>query len=120
MSERGMILALQRIHDDPGFTDRVGEDPEGTLGLYDLSEDECNNLIGAVKNKDGATIRRMASEAGIDWKAGHIGVGAVDEQEDSARGGDAKGMQRPNALTGDGYEGVIPGRPAGTSARDRV
>ena len=115
MSERGLILALQRIHDDPGFTDRVAEDPQGTLGIYDLSEEECNTLIGAVQNRDGATIRRMASNVGIDWQSGHIGgVGALDEGEVSTEGAASTGGQRPNALTGDGYEGVMPQRPAGT------
>lgn len=115
MSERGMILALQRIHDDPGFTDLVAEDPQGTLGLYDLSDDECNTLIQAVQNRDGATIRRMASNVGIDWRAGHIGgVGALDEQEVSTEGTTSTSGSRPNALTGDGYEGVMPQRPAGS------
>ena len=119
MSERGMILALQRIHDDPGFTDRVAEDPQGTLELYDLSEDECNTLIGAVKNHDDAAIRQMASGVGIDWKAGHIGgLGALDKQEVSTEGGAKEvggiGTSGPNAFSGDGYEGVMPERAAGT------
>lgn len=115
MSERGMVLALQRIHDDPGFTDRVAEDPEGTLGLYDLDETECNTLINAVKNDDHDTIRRMASSVGIDWTADHIGgIGALGEQEVSIESTQTRRVDGPSAFTGDGYEGVMPERPAGT------
>src|SRR5687768_16968399 len=113
MSERGLLLALQRIHDDPGFTDRVAEDPENTIGLYDLDQEECDALIGAVKNRDSAAIRRMASQAGIDWTAGHIGgAGALDRQEVSIEESKKVGIQGPGALPGDGYEGVTPVRPA--------
>jgi hypothetical protein len=115
MSERGLLLALQRIHDDPGFTDRVAEDPEGTLGLYDLDQEECDALISAVTNRDSATIRRMASQAGIDWTAGHIGgAGALDQQEVSVEETKSRGIEGPGALPGDAYEGVTPTRPAGT------
>jgi len=109
MSERGLILALQRIHDDPGFTDRVAEDPENTLGLYDLDQEECDSLIQAVTNRDDRTIRQMASNVGLDWKADHIGgVGAYSEE--TGADGVTRGVNRPNAITGDGYEGVMPGR----------
>ncbi len=115
MSERGMILALQRLHDDPGFTDMVKTDPESTLGIYDLDETECNTLVGAVKSEDISAIRQMASGVGIDWKADHIGgVGAVDERESSLERGSSTDSNMPNALSGDGYEGVKPMRPAGT------
>src|SRR5688500_2581637 len=115
MSERGLILALQRIHDDPGFTDRVAENPESTLGIYDLDEDECNTLIDAVKKRDAMAIRGLATKVGIDWTAGHIGgIGALDESEVSTERAARPGIQGPGALTGDGYEGVTPGRAAGT------
>jgi hypothetical protein len=113
MSERGMILALQRIHDDPGFTDRVNEDPQNTLGIYDLDQEECDRLINAVTNRDNRAIRQMASGVGIDWRADHIGgVGALDEQEVSTEGAVNTGIKGPGALPGDGYEGVMPERPA--------
>jgi hypothetical protein len=113
MSERGMLLALQRIHEDPGFTDRVAEDPDNTLGLYDLDQEECDRLIGAIKNRDNAAIRQMASTAGLDWTAEHIGgVGTmIDENADVVTRGSVGG---PGALPGDGYEGVNPVRPPGT------
>lgn len=115
MSERGMILALQRIHDDPGFTDRVSEDPQNTLGIYDLDESECDTLINAVKNRDGATIRRMASNVGIDWTADHIaGPGALDEKDVSTEGAVNTGIKGPDTLPGDGYDGVVPHHIPGT------
>ena len=115
MSDRGLILALQRIHDDPGFTDRVAEDPESTLGIYDLDEDECNTLIDAVKKRDAMAIRGLATKAGIDWTADHIGgIGALDESEVSTEGARKPGIQGPGSLAGDGYDGVMPNRPAGT------
>jgi hypothetical protein len=114
MSERGLLLALQRIHDDPGFTDRVDTDPEGTLGLYDLDQQECDTLIAAVKNDDHAAIRQMAERVGVDWTADHIGgIGALSHEEtsiDEAGGGRSEGS---GALPGDGYEGVMPVRPPG-------
>ena len=111
MSERGLILALQRIHDDPGFTDRVSEDPENTLGLYDLDQAECDRLTNAIKNRDNRAIRQMASSIGIDWKSDHIGgVGALDEHEVNTEGAANVGIQGPGALPGDGYEGAMPDR----------
>ncbi len=115
MSERGLILALQRIHDDPGFTDRVSENPESTLGIYDLDEEECRTLIEAVKKRDGIAIRGLATKAGIDWTAGHIGgIGALDDADVSTEGAVKPGIQGLGAMSGDGYEGVQPTRPAGT------
>lgn len=114
MSERGLVLALQRIHDDPGFTDRVDEDPDGTLGIYDLDETERTSLVSAVKNDDHATIRQMASQVGIDWTAAHIGgVGAINQQDAEAERGDGSLRGGPGAIPGDGYEGVMPTRPPG-------
>ena len=137
MSERGMILALQRIHDDPGFTERVAQDPEGTLGIYDLDETECNTLINAVKSNDTSAIQQMATTVGIDWHGGVItGVGALSDNEvsmeasppptgamapsgvtETAPGSDtsvSSNTHGTGALPGDGYEGVKPARPAGT------
>jgi hypothetical protein len=111
MSERGLLLALQRIHDDPGFTDRVDTDPEGTIGLYDLDQQECDTLIAAVKNDDHAAIRQMAERVGVDWTADHIGgIGALSPEETGIDGTRSEG---PGALPGDGYEGVMSVRPPG-------
>src|SRR5690349_18529832 len=91
MSERGLLLALQRLHDDPGFVDLVAADPQNTLGLYDLDEAECDTLIKAVTNKDEDTIRQMATAVGIDWTADHIsGAGSLypadaDDADNPAR-----------------------------------
>ena len=115
MSERGLILALQRLHDDPGFVDMVRQDSESTLGIYDLDETECNTLIGAVQSGDTNTMRQMAERVGIDWTSDHIsGIGSLDESEVSTEGAAKLGIQGPGALPGDGYEGVQPTRPAGT------
>ena len=115
MSERGLILALQRLHDDPGFVDLVRQDSQSTLGIYDLDETECQTLIQAINNDDRNTIQQMASGVGIDWTSGHIGgVGALGEQEVSLEQRPSLGIQGPGALSGDGYEGVMPERTAGT------
>jgi hypothetical protein len=115
MSERGLILALQRLHDDPGFVDRVREDSESSLGIYDLDETECQTLIQAINNNDRNTIHQMASQVGIDWTAEHIGgVGALDEREVSLEQQPSPGIQGTGALPGDGYEGVMPTRTTGT------
>jgi hypothetical protein len=94
MSERGLILALQRLHDDPGFWERAVQDPQSTLGLYDLDEAERQTLFRAVQTRDAGAIRQMAAKVGIDWTADHIAG--------------------PGALPGDGYEGVRPQQVAGT------
>jgi hypothetical protein len=105
-----MLLALQRLHDDPGFVDMVQRDPENTLGIYDLDETECRTLIDAVVQGDNATLQQMATGAGLDWGSTHIGgVGALDDREVSVEGRSAGGIHGPNAMTGDGYEGVVPG-----------
>jgi hypothetical protein len=110
MSDRGMLLALQRLHDDPGFADMVQRDPENTLGIYDLDETECQTLISAVQQGDNATLQQMAAKAGVDWGSTHIsGPGALDENDVSIEGSSGVGIRGPNALTGDGYEGVSPG-----------
>ena len=120
MSERGLILALQRIHDDPGFTDLVAQDPQGTLGIYDLDETECDTLIHAVTSGNDDAIRQMAERVGIDWTADVIeGVGALDPSEVSTEaapnlGIDTGGAGGTGALPGDGYEGVHPERLPGT------
>jgi hypothetical protein len=109
MSERGLFLALQRLHDDPGFIDMVSQDPQTTLGIYDLDEAQCEALIQAVNNRDDAAIRRMASEAGIDWTSDHVGgPGALNDTEVSLENKPKTGIHGPSALTGDGYEGVQP------------
>ncbi len=115
MSERGLILALQRLHDDPGFIDLVRQDSESTLRIYDLDDTECQTLIQAINNNDRNTIQQMASQVGIDWTSDHIGgVGALDEREVSLEQQPSPGIQGTGALPGDGYDGVMPGRTAGT------
>jgi hypothetical protein len=110
MSERGMLLALQRLHDDPGFAGMVQRDAQNTLGIYDLDETECQTLINAVQTGDNATLQQMASQVGIDWGSTRIsGPGALDENDISVEGKSGGGVHGPNAMTGDGYEGVMPG-----------
>jgi len=87
MSERGLLLALQRLHDDPGFVDLVSADPQNTLGIYDLDETECQALIQAATNRDEDTLRDMASKVGIDWTSDHIsGAGAIEPMADDFEG----------------------------------
>ncbi|HEX9990816.1 MAG TPA: hypothetical protein VGE45_20350 [Chloroflexia bacterium] len=115
MSERGLVLALQRLHDDPGFVDLVAQDPQSTLGIYDLEQEECDTLIQAVQTRDGTAIRQMASKVGVDWTSDHIqGVGALGDQEVSIDSQAGPGIESHAAQAGDGYEGVKPLRPAGT------
>jgi hypothetical protein len=105
-----MLLALQRLHDDPGFVDMVQRDPQNTLGIYDLDETECQTLINAVVQGDNTTLQQMAGKVGIDWGSTRIsGPGALDENEVSVEGRGPGGIHGPNAMTGDGYEGVMPG-----------
>jgi hypothetical protein len=52
----------------------------------------------------------MAGKVGIDWGSTRIsGPGALDESEVSIEGTGPRGIKGPNAMTGDGYEGVSPG-----------
>lgn len=82
MSDRGLLLALQRLHDDPGFVDLVAQNPQETLGLYDMSDEERQALSQAVINKDGKTIDKMAENLGMDWTADHIpGAGALADDD---------------------------------------
>jgi hypothetical protein len=82
MSDRGLILALQRFHDDPGFYDRVKTDPQNTLGIYDLDEEQCDALIDAVVNDKHEEITQLAQEVGMDWQAPRVsGVGALSDEE---------------------------------------
>ncbi len=83
MSDRGLLLALQRLHDDPGFVDLVAQDPHATLGLYDMSDDERQALSQAVINRDGKIIDKMAENLGMDWTADHIpGAGALADDDE--------------------------------------
>jgi hypothetical protein len=82
MSDRGLLLALQRLHDDPGFVDLVAQNPGETLGLYDMSDEERQALSQAVINRDGKTIDLMAENLGMDWTADHIpGAGALSDDD---------------------------------------
>jgi hypothetical protein len=101
MSERGLLLALQRLHDDPGFVNLVAADPQSSLGIYDLDENECQALIQAVTNKDDATLHNMASKVGIDWTSDHIsGAGALDDVGDSVGRASRTGLGGPASTSG--------------------
>ena len=110
MSERGMLLALQRLHDDPGFMGRICGDPSGTLGIYDIDDEEREKLIDACRNGDEGIIAQIARSYGVDWKAEHVaGIGALDENEISLEQQGKLGIEggiSPGALAGDGYRGV--------------
>ena len=114
MSQRGLLLALQRFHDDPGFIDLVNQDTQSTLGIYDLDENECALLTEAARTHDEAALREMAQAAGIDWQSDHLsGVGALDESEVSTEAlAKKRGPDVPNTLAGDGYEGSMPHTPS--------
>src|SRR5438094_4980049 len=93
MSQRGLILALQRFHDDPGFKEMVAQDPESTLGIYDLDENERQQLM----SMDEAAMNRFAIGLGLDWGAGHVsGVGALDEAEVSTEASPKPGVSVPH------------------------
>jgi hypothetical protein len=110
MSQRGLILALQRFHDDPGFADLVAQDPQSTLGIYDLDDSERQALM----NMDEAQMRQLAESVGLDWGADQVsGVGTLDEGEDGAEA-TKLGINMPNAMTGEGYQGTRPIRTAGS------
>jgi hypothetical protein len=112
MSDRGLLLALQRLHDDPGFLDLIAQDPEQTLGLYDLDDQERQALTQAVQNDDDQAILDMAQRAGIDWTADHIGgIGALDESEVSTEAAPKLGVHGANAMTGAGYDPTAIQRP---------
>src|SRR5829696_6968884 len=112
MSQRGLILALQRIHDDPGFVDLVSQDPQSTLGIYDLDETEYQALTQAVTNRDGATIRRMADQAGINWTAAQLyGVGALPDDAVSVEATPSTGIRGPDNLSTGGHGGITSDQP---------
>lgn len=113
MSDRGLLLALQRLHDDPGFVTRIVEDQEGTLGIYDLDDQERQALAQAVGGGDDAAIRGMAERVGIDWTADHIGgAGALDDHEVSTEATPRLGVHGVNAMTGSGYDASsMPSNP---------
>lgn len=82
MSERGLILALQRFHDDPGFYELVKRDPQNTLGIYDLDEEQCDALIDAVVHDKHEDITQLAHEVGMNWQAPRVsGVGALPDDD---------------------------------------
>lgn len=123
MSERGLLLALQRLHDDPGFSDMVCSDPEHTLGIYDLDESDCALLTNACKNSNMNEIVQLARSYGIDWQADHVaGTGALGDEDVSIEQHKPTAINAPENLHGsstgaiasDGYAGVHPTHPAGT------
>jgi len=105
MSQRGLILALQRFHDDPGFKDLVAQDPQSTLGIYDLDDNERQQLM----TMDEAAMNGLAANVGLSWGTGTVsGVGALDDSEVSTETTSKPGISVPRAPAGDGYEGVQP------------
>lgn len=104
MSDRGLVLALQRLHDDPGFMTQIQNDAANTLGIYDIDDEERQALTDAVVNDDDQAILDMAKRVGIDWKADHIGgAGALHEAEVSTEGAPKLGIHGVSAMTGSGY-----------------
>ena len=115
MSERGLVLALQRFHDDPGFFDRVKEDPQATLGIYDLDEDQCDALIDAVVHNDSEEIVQLASAVGMDWRAPHVsGVGALPDEDTAVEAP----TSTPRGLSGQGNTNTYNPAPASDSSGD--
>jgi 2-hydroxychromene-2-carboxylate isomerase len=105
MSDRGLLLALQRLHDDPGFSDRITQDPDGTLGIYDMDAQERATLSNAVRTGDESALLDMANRLGVDWRAVNIGgAGALDESEVSTEAAPKRGVHGANSMTGDGYD----------------
>src|SRR5438132_184769 len=93
MSQRGLILALQRFHDDPGFKDLVAQDPDSTLGIYDLDDNERQQLM----SMDEAAMNRFAIGLGLNWGAGPVsGVGALDDSEVSTESSPRPGVSVPH------------------------
>jgi hypothetical protein len=93
MSQRGLALALQRLHDDPGFGDMVQQDPQNTLGIYDLDDTERQSLEQAIRNDDLNIIQQLAASCGMDWKSQHVhGVGALSDEEISTEGAAKPGI----------------------------
>ncbi len=112
MSDRGLLLALQQLHDDPGFAALIAQDPVQTLGLYDLDDQERQALAQAIATGNDSTIRDLAARVGIDWTAGHVGgTGALDENEVSTEGAPRMGVHGANAMTGSGYDPTSLQRP---------
>jgi hypothetical protein len=104
MSQRGLILALQRFHDDPGFRDLVAQDPQSTLGIYDLDDNERQQLM----SMDEAAMHRFAIGLGLNWGSGPVsGVGALDDSEVSVESSGKPGVSIPHDnLPGNG-QGVV-------------
>lgn len=122
MSERGLLLALQRLHDDPGFSDMVCSEPERTLGLYDLDDNDRSLLTNACQNKNTDAIAQLARSYGIDWQSDSVaGTGALGDEEVSIEQQRQPGIHGPEGVhvppggtAADGYAGAQPTRPAGT------
>ena len=112
MSDRGLLLALQRLHDDPGFADRIVQDPDGTLGIYDIDDQDRQALAQAIQASDDNAIHDLAQRVGMDWTADKaVGVGALDESEVSTEAAPNLGVHGVNAMTGTGYDPNQLNRP---------
>jgi len=85
MSARGLALVIQRLHDDPGFADKVAADPQGVLSLYDLDDQERQVFANTCITGDDTALHEMATKAGLQWHQGHFhGVGAPPDEEPGA------------------------------------
>lgn len=85
MSTRGLALIIQRLHDDPGFADTVASDPQGTLGIYDLDDEQRQVVSNTCITHDDTALHDMAEKAGLQWHEGHFhGVGAPPDDESGA------------------------------------
>jgi hypothetical protein len=82
MSARGLALVIQRLHDDPGFADKVADDPQGTLGLYDLDDNERETVADTCITHDDTALHALADKAGLQWHEAHFhGVGAPPDED---------------------------------------
>ena len=73
--------------------DLVAQDPEATLGIYDLDENERQQLM----SMDEAAMNRFAIGLGLNWGAGPVsGVGALDDSEVSTESSGKPGVSVPH------------------------
>jgi hypothetical protein len=95
----------------------VKQDPENTLRLYDLDEEQCDALLDAVIHDKHEDITQLASEVGMNWDAPRVsGLGALsdDDLKEGSRLTAAPGTPGPG-----GAEGFIhtPAEGSDPSAR---
>jgi hypothetical protein len=82
MSARGLALVIQRLHDDPGFADKVANDSQATLGPYDLDDNERAVVTDTCVTGDDTSLHALADKAGLQWHESHFhGVGAPPDED---------------------------------------